>query len=290
MKHLPNGISRKFGRQILIVQKHSPTLLFAAGVVGVVTSTVLACKATLKLEELLAETEDNLNTARTLEHAKYSEDDRKKDVAYVYIRTAVKISRLYGPAIVLGTASVAALTGSHHILSKRNAALTAAYAAVQKSFEEYRQRVVDELGEDRERELRYQVKEISEKDKDGKKTVAKVATGSPSMYARFFDEENKNWSPNSEYNIMFLRAQQNYANDLLKSRGHVLLNDIYDNMGIPRSTEGAVVGWLWDGKGDNYVDFGVFDTPSCESFYEFVQGRQGIWLDFNVDGLVYNKI
>jgi uncharacterized protein DUF6353 len=291
MNLFPKGVSRKFARQILVTQKHSPTLLFGAGVVGVVASTVLACRATLKLEELLCETQDALNTAKTLEHDKYSDDDRKKDIAYVYVRTAVKVTRLYGPSVVLGTASISALVGSHHILSKRNAALTAAYATLQKGFDEYRQRVVDELGEDRERELRYQVKDVADgKDETGKKKTVKLATGAPSIYARFFDDSNRNWSPTSEYNILFIRCQQNYANDMLKSRGHVFLNDVYDQFGMDRTTEGAVVGWIWNGNGDNFVDFGVFDSPACESFFEFVQGRQGVWLDFNVDGVIYDKI
>jgi hypothetical protein len=291
MKFVPDNLSRKFGRQILVAQKHSPRILFVAGVVGVATSTVLACRATLKLEEVLAEIEDDLNTAKHLKHEKYSEEDRRKDIAYVYIRTGVKITKLYGPSIVLGVASVGALAGSHHILSKRNAALTAAYASLQKGFNEYRQRVVDELGEDKERELRYQVKEVADgKDEAGKKKTIQEATGSPSMYARFFDANNRNWNSNSEYNMLFLRCQQNYLNDLLKSRGHVFLNDVYDNLGMDRSKEGSVVGWLWDSSGDGYVDFGIFNGPACESLYEFAVGREGIWLDFNVDGVVYDKI
>jgi len=291
MKFVPDNLSRKFGRQILIAQKHSPTLLFVAGVVGVAASTVLACRATLKLEELMAEIEDDLNTAKHLKHEKYSEDDRKKDIAYVYIRTGVKITKLYGPSIVLGVASVGALAGSHHILSKRNAALTAAYASLQKGFNEYRQRVVDELGEDKERELRYQVKDVADgKDETGKKKTVKQATGSPSVYARFFDQNNKNWNTTAEYNLLFLRCQQNYLNDKLKARGHVFLNEVYDELGMDHSTEGAVVGWLWNSEGDQYIDFGIFDSPACETFYEFAAGREGVWLDFNVDGIIYDKI
>lgn len=290
MKYIPNGLSRQLSRQVLTIQKKSPTLLFAAGVAGVVVSTVLACRATLKLDELMAETEDALNTARNLEEGKYSDKDRHKDVTYVYVRTAVKVSKLYGPSVVLGAASVAALTGSHHILSKRNAALTAAYATLQKGFDEYRQRVIDEFGEDEERKLRYQIKDVEEKGTDGKKELKQKATAGSSIYARFFDTNNRNWNPNSEYNLIFLRAQQNYLNDLLRSRGHVFLNDVYDGLGLDRSTEGAVVGWLWDAEGDNYIDFGVFSEPACERFYDFVVGHEGIWLDFNVDGIVYDKI
>lgn len=290
MKYIPNGLTRQFSRQVLVAQKHSPTLLFAAGVTGVVASAVLACRATLKLEELLAETEDALNVAKNLEHDKYSDKDRQKDIAYVYVRTAVKVSKLYGPAIILGTASISALVGSHHILSKRNAALTAAYATLQKGFDEYRQRVIDEFGEDKEHELRYQIKEVEQKDKDGKKEIKLKATAGSSIYARFFDTNNQNWNPNSEYNLIFLRAQQNYLNDKLRARGHVFLNEVYDNLGMDHSSEGAVVGWLWEADGDNYIDFGVFGDTACDSFYDFVTGHEGIWLDFNVDGVIYDKI
>ena len=140
---LSETLTKALGRKALVLEKNSPQLLFGAGIVGMVGSTVLACRATLKLEEVLEEGKKNLHTANTLEHVDYSEADRKKDISIIYVQSAVKVAKLYAPAAVLGGASIAALAQSHSILNKRNAALTAAYAAIEKGFSEYRQRVVE---------------------------------------------------------------------------------------------------------------------------------------------------
>lgn len=293
MKRIPNWVTTKIGRQLLVGQKHSPTVLFGAGVVGVITTTVLACRATLKLEEVLEETKANLETSRTLSHKDYSEKDRQKDTAYIYIRGVVAVTKLYGPALIVGALSVASLAGSHNILTKRNAALTAAYAALDKGFAEYRRRVVSEFGEEKDRELRHGVAVYDGKnDNTGKtdKSIMRAGPAGASIYARFFDEYSRSWSPTPEYNLLFLKCQQNYANDLLHSRGHVFLNEIYDMLGIERSKAGAVVGWVISTEYDNYIDLGLFDGDNPRA-RDFVNGREGsILLDFNVDGVIYDKI
>lgn len=294
MKFVPEVIGRQVARNTLLVQKSSPGVLLGVGIVGMVGSTVLACRATLKMDEVLDEAKDKLNTAKTLEHRDYSEKDRQRDVSLIYFQTSVKIARAYAPAIILGGISIYALTSSHQILSRRNAALTAAYAALEKGFSEYRERVVEKYGEDEDRNLRYGTREeeITDPKTKKKKKVTRVALGEPSIYARFFDEGSSSWSREPEYNLIFLKCQQNYANDLLHSRGHVFLNEVYDMLGIPRSKAGAVVGWLLSAEGetDNFVNFGVFDGTS-ERARDFVNGSEGsILLDFNVDGVIYDKI
>jgi hypothetical protein len=202
---------------------------------------------------------------------------------------------LYAPAIACGALSIGALAGSHRVLTKRNLALTAAYSAVEKGFNDYRTRVVEEFGEDKDRELRYgtDTEKITTEGKDGKtktKEVKIVGPNSASVYARFFDEYCKNWKRQPEYNLLFLQCQQNYANDLLQSRGHIFLNEVYDMIGIDRSKAGAVVGWVISKDGDNFVDFGIFDGDNPKA-RDFVNGREGsILLDFNVDGVIYDKI
>lgn len=290
MKYIPKAISTKIARQALLAQKHSPTILFGVGVVGVVGTTVLASKATLKLEEVLKESKSNLEIAKTLEHPDYSEEDRNKDIIIIYVQSTQALLKLYGPALLVGTLSIAALTQSHNILSRRNAALGAAYAALEKGFKEYRARVVDELGAEKDRDFRYGVEKLEYVDeKTGKSKVAQVVSAdAPSIYARFFDEFSPSWSPYPEYNSLFLRCQQNWANDMLHARGHVFLNEVYDQLGIPRSEAGALVGWVL-GHGDDFIDFGIFNGD--ESARHFVNNREAsILLDFNVDGLIYNLI
>ena len=294
MNFVSEAVGRKIARNALLVQKASPELLFGIGIVGVVGSTVLACRATLKMESVMDEATDKLKTARTLEHAEYSEKDRQRDMALIKFQTGVKIVKLYGPAIVVGGAAIAALTSSHNILSRRNAALTAAFTALERGFREYRARVVEKYGEEEDRNFRYGSQKVKIVDPKTKKTktVTRVGHGVPSIYARFFDDYSTSWDKDPEVNFFFIRSQQNYANDLLLSRGHVFLNEVYDMVGVPRSKAGAIVGWIYmeDGSTDNFIDFGVFDRDK-QAVRDFVNGLEGaILLDFNVDGIIYDKI
>jgi len=294
MKFIPEAIGRTIAHNTLLVQKSSPKLLFGAGVVGMVGSTVLACRATLKMDEIVGEAKGKLDLAKTLEHHDYSEKDRQRDISLIYFQTSVKVVRAYLPAVVIGGASIAALTYSHNILTRRNIALTAAYSALEKGFNEYRARVIEKYGEDEDRNLRYGTREVEVLNLEtGKKElVTRVDPGDPSIYARFFDHFSSSWSKEPEYNLIFLKCQQNYANDLLKARGHVFLNEVYDLVGVPRSKAGAVVGWLLtrNGETDNFINFGVFDGTSNRA-RDFVNGYEGaILLDFNVDGVIYDKI
>lgn len=285
MKLIPNAVSRTFGRQILILQKNSPKLLFTVGVVGVVAGTVMACKATLKLDNILDAAEEEIEAIKTDMKDKSS---YHKDLAYVYAKNGAEVARLYAPAVLIGAASIAALTGSHVILTKRNASLTAAYGTIDKAFREYRERVKKELGESKEATL-YRGTELQEiVDENGKKKV--VPVGDPnkmSMYAKFFDEYNVNWKKDAEYNRIFIQTQMNYLNHLLHVRGHVFLNEAYDALGIERSSAGQIVGWVVDGEGDKYIDFGMFEANKAN----FINGAErSILLDFNVDGPVFDKI
>ena len=292
-------VTSKFGRQVLQVRKHSPVLLFGAGIVGVVATAVLASRATLKLDETLDETNYDLDRIRdSVIHENYSETDRQRDMAIVYAKAAGKVARLYGPSMLIGMASVAALTGSHVILTRRNTAIMAAYAVLDRGWREYRARVVNELGVDKDLEFRHGTTlcladEVDVENGITPGTIVGKMVGGASVYARFFDEFSPNWEKAPGYNSMFLSCQQNFANDLLRSRGHVFLNDVYDMLGIPRSKEGAVAGWIYDLKNkeiDNRIDFGIFDVNQHEGMRFVLGHNDAVLLDFNVDGLIWDKI
>jgi len=287
----------KIGRSILLTQKNSPTILFGVGIIGVVATVVLASRATLKLEDTVDETSKNLDEAKRKhysEHEQYSTQAYQKDVTIQYLRGVGSITKLYGPAFVVGVVSIGCLTGSHHILTTRNTSLMAAYSVLQKGFDEYRARVKGELGPDKDREFRYgtETHEILEETKKGEpivKQVKRVGPQGASIYARFFDESSDSWDPHPSYNLVFLRTQQNWCNDMLLARGHLFLNEVYDRLGMERSTPGAVVGWLVSKDGDNFVDFGIYDGDNPDA-REFVNGRNGsILLDFNVEQ-IFDKI
>lgn len=295
MKLIPNVISRKIAREILVAKKNSPHAFFAVGVVSVVAGAVLACRATLKLEETVDEIKKDLDAIPVLNGSSgdinhpvfYPTEQHYKDVGYIYAKSAIKIGKLYGPAIVVGGTGIALLTGSHVQLTKRNAALTVTLSALSKAYSSYRERVQEEIGEQRELELYRAVhEEVVEMD-GHKQKISVVDPNGLSPYARFFDEYSPNWQKDGELNRIFLQCQQNYANHRLQAYGHVFLNEVYDMLGLERSRAGAVVGWIVDGDGDAYIDFGLFEARSKRFINNL---EKSIILDFNVDGVIYDKI
>lgn len=303
---LMTTVSSSFNKMGFKLKKHSPEILVVAGVIGTVASAVMACKATTKVSEILEKTKEDIDSihdcaANESLEDEYTPEDAKKDLAIVYIQTGVKLTKLYAPAVALGVLSLGSILASNNILRKRNVALAAAYATVDKGFKEYRNRVVERFGEEVERELRHNIKAkkidtivVDENGKEKKvKETIQVADelNAYSDYARFFDDGCKGWEKDSEYNLMFVKAQQQYANDLLKANGHLFLNEVYDMLGIPRTKAGQVVGWVYNNEnpvGDNYVDFGIYDLHR-EKVRDFVNGyERTILLDFNVDGNIWD--
>lgn len=295
--------SRVFNKAALTLKKHSPELLIGAGIVGTIASTVMACKASTKAGEILDNAKQELNkvheVANNPEYSKdYTEKDYKKDLTIVYAKTGVEFVKLYGPSIALGAASIACILTGHGILRKRFVELSAAYAAVDASFKEYRGRVVERFGKGLDNELKYNItrQEVDEivVDEDGNETVVKttIETGAPSEFAKFFDETCTCWDRNADYNLSFLRMRQTEANNKLKIRGHLFLNEVYDMLGMQRTKAGNIVGWVYDEnnpdhKGDNYVDFGIYDLYDSQK-RAFVNGyEKSILLDFNVDGNIW---
>lgn len=299
------NVTREFYKVCFKVKKHSPEILLATGIVGGVTSAVMACKATTKIGDILESTKETIDIIHEgtekgeVKGVTYTEEDGKKDLAIVYAQTGVKLAKLYGPALLVGAASIGCVLASHNIINKRNVALAAAYATVDNSFKEYRGRVIERFGKELDKELKYNIKaqEIEERvvDEDGHETVKKttVQVAEPSDYARFFDEWCTGWEKNAEYNLMFLKQMQNWANEKLKAQGYLFLNDVYEALGIPKTSAGQVVGWVYDEKypvGDNYVDFGIYDLYD-EKKRDFVNGyERSILLDFNVDGNILDYI
>ena len=305
IKGLMNGTTRAINKVSFQIKKHSPEILVVAGVVGTVTSAVMACKATTKAGDILEEHHEqmeSINEVVAMDRDDYTEEDHKKDTLIVYTQTAVKFVKLYGPSIILGTLSLACIVESHNILRKRNVALAAAYATVDKGFKEYRNRVVERFGKEIDHELKYNIKakefETVTVDEKGKEKVEKeiVNVADPNLYsdyARFFDESCAGWSKDAEANFTFLKCQQNYANDKLKAQGYLFLNDVYKMLGIPATKAGQVVGWIYDEKnpiGDNFVDFGILNVD-VERVRAFVNGyERNILLDFNVDGNILDMM
>ena len=302
---LPAGINRAVNKVAFKMKKHAPEILVIAGVGGTIVTTVMACKATTKIDEVLAENKEQIaKTKNYVEETgfsdKYTEKDYQKDLTVMYTQRGLKLFKLYAPAIAVGTISITAILAGHNVLKKRNVALAAAYEVVNKNFKDYRGRVIDRFGNELDRELRCNIrKEEVEKtvidEKTGKertvKEITEIADIDPSSeYAKFFDESCPGWTKDPEYNLMFLRNQQQYANDLLESRGYLFLNEVYEMLGIQRTRQGQVIGWIYDKNVIDKVNFGIYNIANPAN-RRFVNGyERSILLDFNVDGDILNAI
>ena len=292
--------ANKIGFQL---KKHSPEILVVGGVVGMVGAAVMACKATTKATDILAESKDELDKIKTVaesdEYAdQYSEEDHKKDLAITYVKTGAKLARVYAPAVIIGGLSIAAIFGGHKILRGRNLALAAAYATIDKSFKQYRGNVVDRFGAEVDRQLKYNLRaeEITEKIEDPetgktkkvKKTVYKrIGDETENGYSRLFSAGCENWNNSPTLNQSFLSSAQSFYQKKLETFGYVFLSDVYQYLGFRETPASRVVGWVYDKNneiGDNQIDFGFMNDPNFMGGYE-----TDVWLDFNVDGPILDR-
>ncbi|QFG08728.1 hypothetical protein PBI_INGRID_55 [Arthrobacter phage Ingrid] len=290
----------KNGHAGLLAKKFAPQVLLGAGVIGVVASTVLASKATLNLEEVLDRHRDAISIVNEGAHVRpadeYTSTMHKRDLTLVHMRTFKELGKLYALPVGLGVLSISLIIGSHGVMYKRNVAAVAAYKTVESQFARYRDRVRSEFGLDKDEEFARAYKSEGVVDDEGNETVNITINGQElddTLY--FFDKNNVNWKNSPEYNLSYVMAQQTFANQLLNSRGHVMLNDVLDGLGINRTKEGAVLGWVLDrghAEGSKFIDFGIVDAQSPSSRIYGIDGEMGecIMLDIKTDGIVWNKI
>ena len=296
------------GKAEFTIKKNSPEILLGAGIVGFVGTIVLACRATCRADEVLEfhrRKIKDINDAKEIADAdpegemSYDVEIYRQDKAIRYLKTTGSLAKLYAPTVAVGTLSLACILTSRNIMQKRYLGVVAAYNGVSAAFEEYRKRVRDEYGEGLDKHFRYGTTydELPVYDENGKKTKEKeqVEKTDTEMVmptddsCRFFDSSNPNWDKNPTFSMMWLRGQQNILNDILHTRGHVFLNEVYDALGFPHTPQGAVLGWI-DGEGDNCIDFGLYD-PNKENVRRFVNGVDNvIMLEFNHDGVIWDKI
>lgn len=310
-------MKHSLGKTGLIFRKYSPELLVGGGIVAVVAGTVVAVKATPKAMDTRSEYDqmredvdtvnDNRDEYTSKTDSTYTDEDYRKDVTIVTVQRAIAMGKVYLPAVALTTTGIVMILAGHNIIRKRNLAVVAALGGVEKAFGEYRERVVAELGEDKDRGFRFgsyfediEVENIDEETGEvtTEKKKVEVFVGEESMYSKIFDNKNRNFSPHSGSSLLFLKAQQNYANDILKSRGHIFLNEVYQMLGFEHTSAGAVVGWVnYGDKNDSYVDFGLyredntgFITDSIDKPNSIKAWDSAVMLDFNVDGTIYDLI
>ena len=285
MNAIVRSVTRALSRSAFKVQKHLPEILLVAGVGGAVTSTVMACRATTKLQPVLDEAKNEIDKI----HGTASTDEQtKKELTTVYIQTGKKLAKLYGPSVAVGIASMSCLVGSNVIVRKRLSATLAAYTALSESFRQYRDRVEGEIG----------IPKIEKTVGEGEdEHVIEIEQEIP-CYRFIFDKRNPNWKDNVDYNLMFLRGVQRYIDSMLDIRGWATVNDFCKEMSFGQTGDGQINGWFKDPKhpdtyGDGCVSFGLVDQNGIES--ENLQAyRRGevdyIVITLNIDGPIIDRI
>jgi hypothetical protein len=275
-----NKIKSVFMVGKIVVMRKSPEILLGAGCVGVVVSAVMACRATLKVETVLDEHSKNMDKIEYAKESKdiegYSDTDAAKDKIIQYKNTVFSLVKLYSPALLVGSLSLGFIIGGHNILRKRNLALVGAYKSLETMFNKYRARVVEELGEDADRTFRYGTRSETRVEmlEDGTQKVTDIETvDNLSAYSVIFDEGNEHYSKQPGYNQMFIKTQEQYANDKMRVNGFIFLNEVYEMLGLPRTPEGQFVGWL--ASDEKRIDF-----ARSKDFLE--SHERSTWIDFDV--------
>lgn len=307
---IPTKVIGKMGPVGLKLSKYSPEILLGGGILGIVGGTVLACRATLKLhdkneefkagfkelvEEFVADAESSEEIEEVTESREY-----KQAVTKFHIQHGLDIAKLYAPAGIATATGIACIIGSHNIQSGRIAGLAAAYSAVDTAFSEYRNRVREEIGDEKELDIYrgYETADVdvtktlkSGKEKVVKETVKTLDPAKRSMFTFIFDESNPEFTRNASYNKSFIVSQEAYANSKFDVQGYLYLNDVLESLGFDTKDMPwtRVVGWL-KGLGDDYIDFGIFEAYDS-SKRDFINcSEPAIWLDFNVDGYIFDKL
>lgn len=302
------------------LKKASPTIMVVGAAIGGVTATVLACKATLKAQDILAEHKDSVEKIHEAkdkvdtgeiqlsEGETYTEKDMKDDITKQYLKTGLKLAKVYAPAVGLGAASLGCMFGSHHIMTKRNATLTAAYIALEQTYNSYKNRVADRFGERVQHELEQNIKavevETKKVDENGMEEVIKeykdIAEQADDSCSLIFDETVDTWQRDSDLNRNYLLLMESAANKRLRTQGHLFLNEVLSMIGTHggqslRTPTGQIVGWIYDPNDTslhNHVDFGITNyVPNNEALNSFIRGEErSVKLNFNCDGIIIDKI
>lgn len=324
LANLKQSAIRTFNSAKRGFDNHKPEIKIVTGLVLVIGGTVAAVVATTKAPKVVEETKERLDVVHErMEDTKMAEEEgvavvreakgndvsvypkkeNQRALAKVYAVAGLELAKLYAPTIISTTLGTALILSGMKDQKDRNLAVALAYTAEHNAFKKYRDGVVERFGKEIDEELNLGIKEeaIVEDvvDENGevhkvekKVKVAPADPTLPSPYARYFDELSSHYENNHEYNLYYLKAQEAWANNLFHAQGYLTLNDVYEQLDIPKTRSGYEIGWIDDkdpNKPIKNISFGIYDGR--RSSREFVNGYEKfILLDFNVDGYIRDKL
>jgi hypothetical protein len=287
--------TRGLGRTKLFLGKNSPEILLVVGIVAGLTGAYFAAKVTEEARQEVEATKEEAEEVMTKAQSdEYTETDQQKELGMVVIKGSLQVAKLYAPAIGFGVLSITALLMSHNIMTRRMASLSTAYSMAVEALSLYRKRVIEEYGEDADLIINRSMTEKKDLDEDGNETTTVEWEARPGIYGAYFDEGSREFRETYEMNLFFLQSQEKVANQMLKWQGHVFLNEVFDMLGLPRTSIGAIVGWKYqhDPKknNDGYISFDTQGIYNEANSRELRASNPRFLLDFNVDGEIYKLI
>lgn len=310
IKAITSSAKGLINKSTWFIQKHAPEILITLGVTGTIAGVITACVATRKVDPIIEEHNEKLESIKQsekLSDGEIVEAEPGETVTLttetrlsVYTKTAFQLVKVYAPSAFIIGMSLGSMVWSNQILRNRLGLAAAAYAALADKFDTYRKRVRESYGEEEDERCytgvtKKEVIEVTDEvDEDGNPiTVTKTVTISDDDdYTALFDETSTKWERDNEQNLYFLMSAQNYLNHLLKGRSGkpVFLNEVREYVGLPRTEVGQVVGWTYskdaNHKGDNFIDFGIGNIYTAYKNGEEVPFDMSYLLSFNVDGNV----
>lgn len=309
IKTVANTVQKVGGRTLLKCRKYSPEIMLVGGLVVGAAAIVSACLATRHVDAVIEETQEELDAIQNItteaisdgvseEDAQELTKQSKKDSFKVYMHAGWKFTKLYAPAAGLTILSVGLILGSHGVLKKRYISTAAAYKALDEAFKDYRKRIASIAGEDAEKKFYNGTDDVELKLTDPEtgetkteKAMKQLVKKKDSPYEFDFNKYTApyDWTNNADHNFFFLREMQCVCNDKYNAQGHLFLNEVLDAIGLKRTPAGAVVGWVKGSDGDDFVDFG-FSDYYVDDYCDEATNAQNIHLNFNVDGVIYDKI
>ena len=235
-------------------KKKSPEILTGLGIAGMITTTVLAVKATPKALQLIDE--EKLN--KCIEHAE-TNDEEAGIIPKVEKLTPVETIKVawkpYIPAGLLGMASIACLIGANSVHARRHAALYSAYKLSETALSEYREKVVETIGEKKEKAVREKVaKDKVDNSTASRSEVTIVGTGEVLFYEPISDR----YFMSTIETIRRIINDMNYAMSY-GSEMYVSLSQVYDELGLKHTSISDDIGWNID-KGLVEADFSTTMT------------------------------
>ena len=213
----------------VFLERNASTILTTIGGVGVVTTSVLAVKATPKAMRLVEKAE---------------EAKGEKLTKFETIKVA---GPSYIPAVVTGAATIACIFGANALNKRQQAALMSAYALIDNSYKEYKRKVVELYGQEAADAVQAEIASDKYEESD-----ISVAEGKE----LFFDSYSGRYF---ESTLADVRKAECEINRELNIGGYACINELYDMLGMPHIEGGSTIGWStfadYEMFGYSWVDF-----------------------------------